>query len=291
MLPTPSRPGVELPEAGQLAARRRELGTFLRSRRERLTPEQVGLPATTRRRTPGLRREEVATLAGVGVTWYTWLEQAREVTPSVQVLDAVARTLLLDPHERAHLFTLAGAVAEDPVTAAPPISPEVELLLRQVEPFPASVTNARHDLLAYNTPFRFMVSDLDRIPPADRNSMWLIFTHPAWRDAVGDREQATLRLTGQFRAAMAEHLSEPAWTGLLHRLLDASPEFATIWARHDVIPTERFLKTTISPTAGVLRTQLTYLWLDVRQTQRVNLYTPADELTAQRLRTLPQLPR
>ena len=88
--------------------RRRELGAFLRSRRERITPDQIGLRTSRRRRTPGLRREEVAQLAGVGVTWYTWLEQGRDINPSAQVLDAIARTLLFDAHERAHLFTLAG---------------------------------------------------------------------------------------------------------------------------------------------------------------------------------------
>src|SRR5579871_3321254 len=91
--------------------RRAELATFLRSRRERLAPQDVGLPPGGRRRTPGLRREEVAQLAGVGVTWYTWLEQGRDINASEQVLDAISRTLLLDPHERAHLFTLAGTVA------------------------------------------------------------------------------------------------------------------------------------------------------------------------------------
>ncbi|MGQ4427403.1 helix-turn-helix domain-containing protein, partial [Streptomyces violaceoruber] len=96
--------------------RRHELAAFLRSRRERIAPEQVGLPRGRRRRTPGLRREEVAQLSAVGVTWYTWLEQARDIQVSVQVLDALARTLLLDPTERAHLFQLAGSVDPTPAT-------------------------------------------------------------------------------------------------------------------------------------------------------------------------------
>ena len=96
----------------ELAHRRQELAGFLRSRRERIVPEQVGLPPAARRRTPGLRREEVATLAGVGVTWYTWLEQGRDINASPQVLNAVARTLLLDPHERDHLFRLADVPGE-----------------------------------------------------------------------------------------------------------------------------------------------------------------------------------
>ena len=107
-------------------ARRRELGTFLRSRRERVRPEDVGLRLTRRRRTPGLRREEVAQLAGVGVTWYTWLEQGRDINPSAQVLDAIARTLQFDRHEHSHLFTLAGvattAVADSARSSARPCS-------------------------------------------------------------------------------------------------------------------------------------------------------------------------
>src|SRR3569623_1156445 len=105
------------------AARRRELGTFLRSRRERTNPVQVGLPPAGRRRTPGLRREEVATLAGVGVTWYTWLEQGRDIRPSAQVLESLARTLLFDPHERAHLMLLGGVTdtaAEQDIASLPP---------------------------------------------------------------------------------------------------------------------------------------------------------------------------
>ena len=96
------------PDPDATTLRRRELGAFLRSRRERIKPEQVGLRSMRRRRTPGLRREEVAQLAGVGVTWYTWLEQGREINPSAQVLDAIARTLQFDVHEHTHLFTLAG---------------------------------------------------------------------------------------------------------------------------------------------------------------------------------------
>src|SRR5437763_16247043 len=116
--------------------RRVELGAFLRSRRERITPEQVGLRASRRRRTPGLRREEVAQLAGVGVTWYTWLEQGRDINASAQVLDAIARTLLFDPHERAHLFTLAGAPDTTIAGECKPLSPTTQPILDQLEPYP-----------------------------------------------------------------------------------------------------------------------------------------------------------
>src|SRR5580704_9932567 len=119
------------------ASRRQELAGFLRSRRERIAPEQVGLPPAARRRTPGLRREEVATLAGVGVTWYTWLEQGRDINASPQVLNAVARTLLLDQHERDHLFRLADVPDGNGPGDCAALPPTAQLLLDQLEPFPA----------------------------------------------------------------------------------------------------------------------------------------------------------
>src|SRR6266508_4646290 len=122
---------------GKDVVRRRELAAFLRSRRERISPEQVGLPAGGRRRTPGLRREEVAQLAGVGVTWYTWLEQGRDINASEQVLDAIAATLHLDPIERSHLYTLAGAGQPIMEKQCSAISEPLRLTLRQLEPFPA----------------------------------------------------------------------------------------------------------------------------------------------------------
>src|SRR5882757_5456731 len=119
-------------------AARQELASFLRSRRERITPEQVGLPPGRRRRTPGLRREEVATLAAVGVTWYTWLEQARDT----QVAAAIARALMLDTNERSHLFVLAGVPDPNPRANCPGISPQVREMLEKLEPLPAAVHNS-----------------------------------------------------------------------------------------------------------------------------------------------------
>src|SRR4051794_9201609 len=170
-------------------ARRDELASFLRNRRERITPLDVGLPVVGRRRTPGLRREEVAQLAGVGVTWYTWLEQGRDIHPSPEVLEAIARTLQLDRTERQHLLTLAGAPF-DPASgpACYAASPTVRSLLDQLEPFPAVVQNSRYDLLAYNGAYGHLVVDLDELPPEDRNSLWLLATHPAYRAALPDWE-------------------------------------------------------------------------------------------------------
>ncbi|MGH3547192.1 MAG: helix-turn-helix transcriptional regulator [Pseudonocardiaceae bacterium] len=269
--------------------RRRELAAFLRSRRQRISPEQVGMPAGGRRRTPGLRREEVAQLAGVGVTWYTWLEQGRDIRVSDQVLEAVARTLLFDPHERAHLFTLAGFPSPAMEPKCQSLLPSVQVLLDQLEPYPACVTNARYDLLAFNRTYAHLVEDLGAMPYTDRNSLWLMLTHPAWRAAFPDREDAVRRMVGQYRAAMAEHVAEPAWKCLVARLRKASTEFVEVWERHEVSAPENRTKHVVNPRVGFLRLDYTNLWLDQRLGTRMVTYTPADEQTRIRLASLHDL--
>ena len=163
--------------------RRAELAAFLRSRRERITPEQAGLPPGSRRRTPGLRREEVAQLSGVGVTWYTWLEQGRRINASPQVLGAVARTLLLDQAEREHLFQLAdlpdaAAAAGGATSGREQVLPEVQEILDTLSPMPASVLNERFDLLAWNAPYEALWPGVTGAAPGERNILWQSFTYP-----------------------------------------------------------------------------------------------------------------
>ena len=130
--------------------RRAELGTFLRTRRARLSPEDFGMPAGLRRRTPGLRREELALLAGVGVSWYTWLEQGREINVSTQVLDALAHTLRLDRAERWHMYVLAEAVPVAVTSGRCPVTDAIAEIIKALDPLPAVVTNSRFDILARN---------------------------------------------------------------------------------------------------------------------------------------------
>ncbi|HEX6446331.1 MAG TPA: helix-turn-helix transcriptional regulator [Streptosporangiales bacterium] len=280
--PAPREP--ESPDADLV--RRRELGAFLRSRRERISPQEVGLPNGGRRRTPGLRREEVAQLAGVGVTWYTWLEQARDINVSQQVLDAIARTLMLDPNERAHLFTLAGAPGLHTDDDSPGMPPTVQAILDQLDPFPACVQNARYDLLAYNRTYNQLFMDLDELPREERNCLWLLFTHPHWREAVLDWDYAASRMVAQYRAAMASHMGEPAWKCMVKRLQNASPEFAQLWERHDVAAPGSTVKRFFHPEAGLVMVRHTYMWLGPHNGTRVTAYVPVDEQAAERLRAL-----
>ncbi|MGW6915686.1 helix-turn-helix transcriptional regulator [Kitasatospora sp. NPDC054939] len=272
--------------AGPAEARRHELAAFLRSRRERIAPEQVGLPTTGRRRTPGLRREEVAQLAAVGVTWYTWLEQGRAIQVSVQVLDAVARALLLDPAERSHLFVLAGAEDPSPVRQCAAVTPAVRLVLEQMSPFPAAVVNARFDVLAHNPEYTWLVGDLDALPFEDRNLLWMAFMPSRFREVLVDHEAEREAMVARFRSGMADHAAEPAWKALLTRLRSASPDFEAAWRRHDVQHPGNGVKRFLLPGIGLLHCDYTGFWLGPRPSTRLVAYTPRDDATRARMALL-----
>ncbi|MFI5672096.1 helix-turn-helix domain-containing protein [Streptomyces sp. NPDC051704] len=257
--------------------RRHELAEFLRSRRERITPEQVGLVRGRRRRTPGLRREEVAQLSAVGVTWYTWLEQAREIQVSPQVLDALARALLLDASERTHLFALAGTLDPAPHAPCPSVTPALRAMLDQLGPIPACIQNSRYDILAYNSTYGRLLCDLDALPPEDRNCLWLAFTNADWRASMADVAEVNRTIVAKFRAAMAEHLAEPAWKALLARLEARSPEFRELWARHEVLGLGAKTKYVRNAHVGLLHLEHTNLWLGPAAGPRLVTMVPVDE--------------
>ncbi|TVT27976.1 helix-turn-helix domain-containing protein [Amycolatopsis rhizosphaerae] len=269
--------------------RRRELAAFLRSRRERITPEQVGLPSFGRRRTPGLRREEVAQLAGVGVTWYTWLEQGRDINASEQVLEAIATTLRLDPYERSHLFTLAGL--GEPVVAkeCKAVSPGIRAMLDKLDPFPAAAYNGRTDILAYNRAHNWLF-EVDELPFEERNSLLQLCTNPKWHARLPGWEDGVARSVAQFRAVMAEHVGEPSFKKLVKRLREESPLFARAWEQHDVQPMRNLSKHFLHPEAGLLSFDYTHLWFGRRSEIRLTTYTPADAETEAKLRCLDLTP-
>ncbi len=268
--------------------RRTELAHFLRTPRERITPDDVGLPSGGRRRTPGLRREEVAQLAGVGVTWYTWLEQGRSINASVQVLEAIARSLRMDSQERWHLFQLAGVTLVPPPAECPAIPGQAQQILDQLDPFPAILLSERWDIMGYNRAYNVMAGDLDALDPGERNQMWLFFTHPHWRSMCLEREKAAAHLVGSLRAAMARYVDDALWQGLVRRLREASPEFDALWARHDVVDRPMPAKSFHS-IVGDLHLQLTRFAVGNDGTLRMNVYSPRDETTGARLESLCEL--
>jgi len=277
-----STAGVEaVADADEL--RRRELAEFLRSRRERIAPQQVGLAFTGRRRTPGLRREEVAQLSAVGVTWYTWLEQGRDIHVSEQVLTAIARTLMLDRDERAHLFTLAGASEQGARGECNAVTAQQRAVLAKLDPYPACIVSGKYDVLAYNRAYNLLITNFDELPPEERNCLWLSFTDPAWKRVIVDWESAAARMVANLRVMMADHVGDSSWKSFVNRLCAASPEFADLWSRHEVRAIENKAKKYRHPQVGLLTFETTNTWLAPRAGRRMLTYVPADAETDRRL--------
>lgn len=262
--------------------RRAELAAFLRSRRERITPEQAGLAPGQRRRTPGLRREEVAQLSGVGVTWYTWLEQGRQINASPQVLGAVARTLKLDQVEREHLFHLADmpdAAAATGTAVCEQLAPEAQQILDGLVPMPASVVNERFDLLAWNAAYAALWPTVVGAAPGERNTLWQVFTVPNCCNTYVNRGEQLARLVAQLRGAYGRHVGEPAWTSFVRRLRTVSPAFAELWDAHEVAGQHSYLKVFRHPYHDRLVLTTTSLAVLAVPGTRMIVYTPADQAT------------
>ena len=216
-----------------------ELGRFLRARREGVRPADVGLPAGTgSRRTPGLRREEIATLAGVSIDYYTRLERGRETKPSPAVVDALARTLLLDGDEHEYLKSLAAQAARRaPVPPKPPsrtLRPTAKLLLETLRPNPAYVVSRTYDILAANPGGARLHPGLLGWPPKQRNTIRYTFLHPEARDLWPDWEQKARGCVAQLRAIAGSDPDAPDLAGLVGELLVKSPDFGRLWGRYEV---------------------------------------------------------
>ena len=257
------------------ADRRRELGAFLRSRRARLGPAEVGLPQGLRRRTPGLRREEVSLIAGVGVTWYTWLEQGREVHPSAELLAALARALRLDPAETRHLHLLAGRPAPLPAPAPGERVPEPLIrLLASLDGQPAYVMGRRWDILAWNPAAVALFGDYAALSGDARNVMHLVFADPRHRALLTEWEDVARAALAQFRADSARYLGDPAFDRLVRHLTRVSPEFRAWWPERDVARRLSGIKRIHHPAVGAMAFEHTALALDDGSDMRLVLFTP-----------------
>ncbi len=216
-----------------------ELGEFLRARRARLRPGDVGLPTGTgTRRTPGLRREEIAALAGLSIDYYIRLEQGKETNPGGSILDGLARALQLNEEEHAHLYALANHAAGRTARGSPPASrvvrPGVRQLLETVRPCPAYVLTRTSDLLAANPEALALFAGLADWPPERRNTIRYTFFHPAARELFANWDHSAETTAAHLRSLAADTPADPDVSALIAELLDGSPEFARLWRRHDV---------------------------------------------------------
>jgi transcriptional regulator with XRE-family HTH domain len=264
-------------------SRRAELGDFLKTRRARLSPEQVGLAPGPRRRTPGLRREEVALLAGVGVSWYTWLEQGRPINASAQVLDAVASCLRLDGAERWHLYRLAEAMPTRAWAPATDIPDAVRDVVRSLDPLPAVLMNSRFDVFAANDAHQDMFRDWHSLPCVHRNMLWCGITEPRAREMLLNYDEEVPYLVARLRAAYAQHVGEPEWEEDIRRLAGLSPDFAELWARHEVAGPQLRVRRFCLPGTGPMTFAVTELDVAAAHDLRIAVSTPHDEATRQKL--------
>jgi len=266
------------PKTADGAPRREELADFLRTRREAIRPEEAGLAGGGRRRTPGLRREEVSQLAGVGTTWYTWLEQGRDVRASASVLEAIAGALQLTPAERAHLMLLGRGEQVSPVKAPKEkVHPTVRKIVEGLDPNPASITGRRYDFLVWNEAHSAVFGDPGEMPDGRRNLLWSIFTDPARRSLHADWNAGARRLVARFRAQAARHVGDPDFESLILALQEASPEFREWWDLHEVASSGVGRKVLNHPEAGKLVFDHTVFRPEENQEQRLIIYSAAPE--------------
>lgn len=252
--------------------------------RARVLPEDVGLPAGGRRRTPGLRREELAQLAGVGVTWYTWLEQGRPINASGQVLDAVAAALRLSSIEREHLYRLAEATPARPPRASVCASETVFAeILDSLDPLPAVITNTRFDIIRTNVAFADLFHDWHELPCIHKNLLWCLVTEPTARQQLLNYDTEVPYLVGRLRSAYGEHVGDPDWETDLERLRALSPEFDQLWSRHEVAACTPRPRRVVHPVAGELHFTVTEFALPAHPDLLLFIETPADEETRKRL--------
>ncbi|HEY9293850.1 MAG TPA: helix-turn-helix transcriptional regulator [Microlunatus sp.] len=268
---------------------RQSLAAFLRNRRDRLTPADVGIVSSGRRRAPGLRREEVAQLAGVGVTWYTWLEQGRDVHPSESVTRAIGTALRLDCDEMAYLLTLTGYPRRLDLLARAEILPGHLELLERMLPNPVCIHDARFDLYAYNRAYRYLILDLNTIPIEDRNYATLFFTNAEWRSRFADRDTLGRSLVGRIRSRVAQQPGDPSWIELVDDLGHRSAEFRQIWEGQTVGDPQEMTKIIDNPLVGELRLDLARMPLGETSGSRVGLLTALDDETADRLAELDRI--
>ncbi|NEW48992.1 helix-turn-helix domain-containing protein [Nocardia cyriacigeorgica] len=255
------------------ARRSAEMKEFLRSRRARVSPADAGMAVgdTRGRRTPGLRREEVAVLAGVGVSWYTWLEQGREINVSGDVLDAIARVLRLDVAEREHLYLLAGLNPPQPLPAARRVPEELRRVIDSWLPRPAYLLDVHWNLVAVNRTAELVFGYRE----ADHNCLITFFTSSRYRSSVCHWHDAARAIVAQFRADAARYPDDPEFGRLATDMCSVSAEFAEIWAEHDIRNTATGTKVIAHAEVGELVFDYTTLTLPELPGHRLLLHTPA----------------
>jgi transcriptional regulator with XRE-family HTH domain len=262
------------------------LGQYLKDRRTRLDPAKLGLPLT-RRRTPGLRREEVAARANVSATWYTWLEQGRGGAPSAEVIDQISQALMLTDDEREHLFLLAfGRPPEVRYRAAGAVAPLFQRMIDAMELSPVLVRTSTWDVVAWNRAASAVLTDYGALPLGERNIVRQIFCNPRIRAAQPNWESVARFVVAAFRADVARAGAAQAVEGLVDDLRRRSTEFDILWRDNDVRSFGQGTKLVRHPISGLLRLEYSAFAVDGRPDLAMVVYNPATAADADRIRPL-----
>jgi transcriptional regulator with XRE-family HTH domain len=262
------------------------LGSYLKDRRAKLDPAAFGFPPE-RRRTPGLRREEVAQRANISSTWYTWLEQGRGGAPSAHVLDRIARALMLTDVEREHLFLLGlGHTPEVRYRKDEGVTPRLQRVLDALELSPALVRNATWDVVAWNRAATVMLTDYGSVPPEQRNILRFIFLDPRVRAAQYDWESVARMVVSAFRVDAARAGAAAEVEPLVDELCRRSPEFKALWRDNDVRSHGEGTKHIRHPVIGALAFEYSAFAVDGRPDLNMVVYNPATPADAEKIRSL-----
>lgn len=259
------------------------LGTYLRDRRTRLDPAALGF-AIGRRRTPGLRREEVAQRANISPTWYAWLEQGRGGAPSADVLNRIAKGLMLTDPEREHLFMLGlGHPPEVRYKAAEGVSPRLQRVLDAMQTAPAIVKTALWDVVAWNSAAAALFTDYAKLAPSERNILKLMFSSTRVRAAQDDWQSVARFVVGAFRADAARAGATAQTSQFVEELSRLSPEFEAMWLANDVNAYGEGLKRLHHPDIGLLELEFSAFAVDGRPDLGMVVYNPATAADAERI--------
>jgi transcriptional regulator with XRE-family HTH domain len=233
--------------------RYKELGNFLKTRRAKISPLEVGFSKGARRRTPGLRREEVAFLAGIGLTWYTWLEQGRSIKVSPEILESLARVLMLDKQERIHFYTLARQVPPTDIysyqgTATPMLQHVLDNLILS----PSFIMDSRWNIILWNKAANVVFGDFNQINVHERNMVYMMFNNADYKKLFIDWKFHAQGMLARFRSTTVEYVDDPWFTKFIEDMKEKSDEFNLWWSKHNVQRNSEFYKKLNHPIGGTM---------------------------------------
>jgi len=258
------------------------LSSFLKNQRAKLTPEEVGFPPGIRRRTPGLRREEVAALAGVSTTWYTWLEQGRDIQASPNVLDAIASALRLTHDERNYLYGLAmepgaAGTAELTTYSSDAVNPPLRKILQELRQCPSIISDRRCQIVGWNEAAAHVFVDFAQIPESERNMIKLIFTRQELRRLAVNWKQFASGFLSIFRAYYGQYVEDNWYDRFLKEMKELHPDFQELWEHSQVRTAPEVVLEFRHAKAGKMLFHLTSLQLQGGSDLRCSIYTPAPD--------------